>query len=257
LKPLTIKEQQNILKILKPPTAKKILTEVYKMLKEYFGNQTALKQISVNWNNDPFKVLIGTILSHRTKDEITSKAAELLFTRFSSPTDLAEANIEEVQKLIQSTGFYRVKARRIKEVSQLLLDNFGGNVPEEMDSLLSLPSVGRKTANCVLVYGFKKPAIPVDTHVHRISNRLNIVQTKTPEETENILTERIDKKYWLNLNDLFVRFGKTVCKPIGPRCMMCSLRIHCAYYALKIKKLSNTKPLEASKHFSQCTPLLL
>jgi len=236
LNPLTIKEQQNILKVLEPPSAKKVLFEVSKMLKEKFGNQTALKQISINWNNDPFKVLIGTILSQRTKDEITSKVAEQLFVRFSTPSELAEANEEEIQKMIHSTGFYRVKARRIKEVSLLILDKFNGNVPEDMESLLSLPSVGRKTANCVLVYGFKKPAIPVDTHVHRISNRLNLVQTRTPEETEVRLTAKIDKKYWLNLNDLFVRFGKTMCRPINPRCIICNLRIHCAHYTLKEKK---------------------
>jgi endonuclease-3 len=236
LNTLTIKEQQNILKVLKPPPVKIVLIEVSKMLKEYLGNQTALNQISVNWGSDPFKVLIGTILSHRTKDEMTSKAAEQLFMRFNTPSDLAEANDEEVQSLIRSTGFYRVKARRIKQVSQLLLVKFNGKVPEDMESLLSLPSVGRKTANCVLVYGFKKPAIPVDTHVHRISNRLNLVQTRTPEETEVRLTEIIDKKYWLNLNDIFVRFGKTICKPIGPRCIICNLRIHCAYYILKVKK---------------------
>jgi len=236
LNPLIIKEQQNILKILKPPSVKKVLTEVSKMLKEHLGNQTALNQISINWASDPFKVLIGTILSHRTKDEMTSKASEQLFMKFSTPSDLAKANEEEVQNLIRSTGFYRVKARRIKEISHLILVKFNGKVPEDMESLLSLPSVGRKTANCVLVYGFKKPAIPVDTHVHRISNRLNLVQTKTPEETEFKLTEIVDKKYWLNLNDLFVRFGKAVCKPIGPKCIMCNLRTHCAYYILKVEK---------------------
>jgi endonuclease III len=132
LNTLTIKEQQNILKVLKPPPVKIVLIEVSKMLKEYLGNQTALNQISVNWGSDPFKVLIGTILSHRTKDEMTSKAAEQLFMRFNTPSDLAEANDEEVQSLIRSTGFYRVKARRIKQVSQLLLVKFNGKVPEDI-----------------------------------------------------------------------------------------------------------------------------
>ena len=232
---LTIKEQQETLKVLKPPPTKKVFTEISRMLKENSGNQTALNQISINWDNDPFKVLIGTILSQRTKDEITSKAAEQLFVRFSTPTDLASANEGEVQKIIRPTGFYRVKARRLKEVSRLILDEFNGKVPNDMEKLLSLPSVGRKTANCVLVYGFKKPAIPVDTHVHRISNRLNLVQTKHPDETEAILTKKIDKKNWLSLNDLFVRFGKTICKPLSPRCIVCNLKNHCAYYTLKIK----------------------
>jgi len=233
---LTSKEQQDVLIVLKPPSIKKVLIEVSKMLDEYSGYRTALDQISVNWANDPFKVLIGTILSHRTKDEMTSKAAEHLFRRFKTPLDLAEASEEEVQKLIRPTGFYRIKAKRIKEVAKLILENFKGEVPQDIESLLSLPSVGHKTANCVLVYGFNIPAIPVDTHVHRISNRLNIVQTKTPEETEARLMEKANKKYWLSINDLLVRFGKTICKPINPRCVICNLRIYCAYYFLKVKQ---------------------
>ena len=233
---LTIQEQQDFLKVLKSPSVRTVLIEVSCMLEKYLGYRTALGQISVKWASDPFKVLVGTILSQRTKDEMTAKAAEQLFQKFRDPADLAEADEEEIQKLIRPAGFYRVKARYIKEVARLILERFNSEVPQDMESLLSLPAVGRKTANCVLVYGFKTPAIPVDTHVHRISNRLNLVQTRTPEETEVRLTEIIDKKYWLNLNDLFVRFGKTVCKPIGPRCIMCNLRIHCAYYILKVKK---------------------
>ena len=232
---LTIQEQQDFLKVLKSPSVRTVLIEVSCMLEKYLGYRTALGQISVKWASDPFKVLVGTILSQRTKDEMTAKAAEQLFQKFRDPADLAEADEEEIQKLIRPAGFYRVKARYIKEVARLILERFNSEVPQDMESLLSLPAVGRKTANCVLVYGFKTPAIPVDTHVHRISNRLNLVQTRTPEETEVRLTEITNKKYWLNLNDLFVRFGKTVCKPIGPRCIMCNLRIHCAYYILKVK----------------------
>ncbi|MFQ6134192.1 MAG: endonuclease III domain-containing protein [Nitrososphaerales archaeon] len=233
---MTIQEQQEVLKVLKPPSVEKVLVEVSSMLERYIGYRTALGQISVEWASDPFKVLIGTILSHRTKDEMTAKAAEHLFQRFKGPEDLAEADEEAVQELIRPAGFYRVKAKRIKEVAKLIVERFNGGVPQDMESLLSLPAVGRKTANCVLVYGFQTPAIPVDTHVHRISNRLNLVQTRTPEETEVRLAEKADRKYWLNINDLFVRFGQTVCRPIGPRCEVCSLREYCAYYALKVAK---------------------
>jgi len=206
------------------------------MLEVYTGYRTALGEITVEWASDPFKVLIGTILSHRTKDEVTARAAERLFHRFRDVKELAEADEQEVEELIKPVGFYHVKSKRIIEVSKTIVERFNCNVPEDMDSLLTLPAVGRKTANCVLVYGFRRPAIPVDTHVHRISNRLNLVQTRTPEETELELVKNIDQKYWLNLNDLFVRFGQIICRPIGPRCGVCSLRDHCAYYNTKVAK---------------------
>jgi endonuclease III len=123
-----------------------------------------------------------------------------------------------------------MKAKSIIKVAKMLVKDFGGEVPSEMEALMSLPSVGRKTANCVLVYGFDVPAIPVDTHVHRISNRLGLVETKTPEETEAELVREVPRRYWLRLNDLFVRFGQTTCKPIGPRCGVCTLRAGCRYY---------------------------
>src|SRR2546422_10445694 len=135
--------------------------------------------------------------------------------------------------LFRSVGFYKTKARRIKEISRILLDKHGGKVPEKMEELLDLPAVGRKTANCVLVYGFGKPAIPVDTHVHRISNRLGLVHTKTPEETEIELTRITDRRDWLDLNEVFVKFGQTICKPIGPKCSTCTLNSNCAFYQEK------------------------
>lgn len=241
MKSFTNKEQQDILKILNPPSIIIVINNVSKMLKKNNNKKTALDQISINWADDPFKILIGTILSQRTKDEITSKVSKQLFDRFSTPLDLAKAPEKEVQKIIYQTGFYRVKTRRIKEVSQLILTNFKGKVPNDMTSLLSLPSVGRKTANCVLVYGFNIPAIPVDTHVHRISNRLNLVQTRTPEETEKRLMIIIDKKNWLEINDFFVRFGKTICKPINPNCFICTLRRYCAYCSIKKENSNNTR----------------
>ncbi len=235
LNSLTNIEQKDILKILNPPSISNLINSISKMLEKNNGEKTALDQISLQWSNDPFKILIGAILSHRTKDETTSKAAKKLFNRYSNPFDIAKAPEKELQKLIYQTGFYRVKARRIKEVSQLIISNFNSIVPNDINNLLTLPSVGRKTANCVLVYGFNIPAIPVDTHVHRISNRLNIVQTRTPEETEAKLMILIDKTHWLIINDLFVRFGKSICKPIHPNCIICTLRTCCAYYFQKNK----------------------
>jgi endonuclease-3 len=191
---------------------------------------TALAELKDTEGGDPFKVLIGTILSHRTRDERTSMANARLFKRFRTPQELAEARPSEVKALIRPVGFYNVKTKTIIEVSKQLVERFGGVVPSDADALMSLPSVGPKTANCVLVYAFDKPAIPVDTHVHRISNRLGLVKTKTPEETEEALVKSVPKRYWLELNDAFVRFGQTTCKPVGPRCSRCTLHGDCLYY---------------------------
>ena len=191
---------------------------------------TALAQLQDVEKGDPFRILISTILSQRTRDENTTRASENLFSKYKTPEELAGARIGHVRKLIRPSGFYNVKARSVIRVSKQILDEFGGDVPDSMDDLLKLHSVGRKTANCVLVYGFNKPAIPVDTHVHRISNRLGIVDTKRPEETEAQLVESVPRKYWLEVNDLFVRFGQTTCKPIGPRCGLCTLTNECKYY---------------------------
>ncbi len=199
------------------------------MLEEY-TNQTALTEVSNREDHDAFKVLISTVLSHRTKDEVTSKASERLFAAYPDVESLAQGNVKKISSLIYPVGFYRTKARRVKEIARALQKRYDGVVPESMEELLTLPSVGRKTANCVLVYAFQEPAIPVDTHVHRISNRLGLVDTKTPEETEEALTSKIDRRYWLEINDLFVRFGQTICKPIGPRCNICTLKSACNYY---------------------------
>ncbi len=208
-----------------------ILHEIAKMVRESRDPRaTALAELKETEDGDPFRILIGTILSQRTRDEKTTLATERLFGRFKGPEDLARAKVSEVRELIRPVGFYNMKAKSIIKVAQQLVEEFGGKVPSKMDDLLSLPSVGRKTANCVLVYGFDKPAIPVDTHVHRISNRLGLVETKTPEETEAQLVETVPRRYWLTLNDLFVRFGQTTCKPVRPRCGDCALRARCRYY---------------------------
>ena len=176
---------------------------------------------------DPFKILISTILSARTKDANTRNATERLFAKYDTPKKIAEADIEEIEQLVKSSGFYKVKAARIKEVSKDLIDKYNSTVPENYKELMSLPGVGSKTANCVLVYAFKVPAIPVDTHVHRISNRLGWVKTKKPLQTEKVLRDTVPKDFWLKLNRLFVRFGQQICIPIRPKCEICALTDVC------------------------------
>jgi len=208
-----------------------IIKNIKKMLNSSSTKRyTALDKVSRKWNGDPFKVLVSTILSQRTKDEHTTKAAEQLFSVFSTPQEIIEGNINKIQELIKPAGFYKVKSNALKKVSKIIQEKYFGKVPKKLDDLLQLPYVGQKTANCVRVYAFNIPAIPVDTHVHRISNRLRLVKTKTPNETEKELVKIISVKYWLSINDLFVRFGQTICKPIKPKCSICNLKNMCFYY---------------------------
>ena len=197
---------------------------------------TALESLRCEEGSDPFKILIGTILSARTRDESTTKIVHNLFLRFKSSKELAGASLEEIKKIIRSIGFYNVKAERIKGVSRIITEEYEGRVPESVEKLLQLPGVGRKTANCVLVYGFNKPAIPVDVHVHRISNRLGIVNTKTPEMTEIELAKTARRKNWTRINNTFVMYGQNICLPRRPRCDICQLKNDCSYYRDKIPK---------------------
>lgn len=191
---------------------------------------TALKNLQTQEDGDPYKILIGTILSARTRDETTTNVIKMLFSKFKNPEELSRANLKEIKELIQKIGFYNVKAARIKEVSEILVEKYNSKVPPNLEDLLSFPGVGRKTANCVLVYGFRKPAIPVDVHVHRISNRIGIVKTKKPEETEIVLQKSIDRKHWIAVNETFVVFGQNICLPIKPKCNVCRLTKLCKYY---------------------------
>ena len=191
---------------------------------------TALRELHEAETGGPLSILIGTILSARTRDENTSAVVKKLFAKYKTARSLARAKVSDVEKIIKSTGFYRVKSRRIIKVASIIDSQYSGKVPDTLDELLKLPGVGRKTANCVLVYAFEKPAIPVDTHVHRISNRLGLVKTKTPEETEFELMKKIPKKYWLRINDMFVMYGQNICKPISPMCNVCQIKKECNYY---------------------------
>ena len=194
---------------------------------------TALEELHKSENYGPFSILIGTILSARTRDENTAKVVKKLFTKYKNAKQLANAKLRDVEKIIKSIGFYHVKAKRIIVVAKIINLEYNGKVPDNFENLLSLPGVGRKTANCVLVYAFDKPAIPVDIHVHRISNRLGLVDTKMPEETEFELRKKIPKKYWLQINDTFVMYGQNICKPITPMCNVCKITSYCKYYKTK------------------------
>lgn len=176
---------------------------------------------------DPFFALISTVMSHRTRDDVTYPAARKLFERFSTPEEMVRADISEIETLIKDVGFYRVKAGRIKEISRLLLEKYDGRVPDDMESLLELPGVGRKTANCVLAHAFHKDALAVDTHVHRISNRFGLIGTKNPEETEIELKKIFPQKDWRYINLLLVKLGQNTCRPISPRCKTCALNDIC------------------------------
>ncbi|MGQ9469526.1 MAG: endonuclease III domain-containing protein [Nitrososphaerales archaeon] len=180
----------------------------------------------------PFKVLIATILSHRTRDEVTLVAVKRLFSKYPNTEALSLARRNDVELLIKPVGFYRVKARRIIEVAGIIVNRFCGRVPDKMEELLTLPSVGRKTANAVLAFGFNKPSLIIDTHAHRITNRLGLVKTRHPDETEMELREKIDERYWQPLNELLVPFGKVICKPIKPLCQLCLLTSVCDYFNL-------------------------
>ena len=213
---------------------KKILDGMKKtMLAVNPPRYTALERLHKVQTASPFRILIATILSARTKDENTTKAADKLFKLYGTPQKLAKAKVKDIEKVIKSVGFYHVKSKRIIEVANLILSKYNGKVPADIDKLVDMPGVGRKTANCVLVYAFEKPAIPVDTHVHRISNRLGLVDTKTPEETEMALREKIPKKYWLDINNTFVMYGQNICKPISPMCDVCKIRKTCNYFQTK------------------------
>lgn len=201
-------------------------SEIFDKIEEQLEGEAHLDELARK-KQDPFKILISTILSARTRDANTRIATEKLFAKFSTPKTIAEANLDEIELLIRSSGFYKVKAARIKDVSRILVERYNSNVPDNYEELISLPGVGSKTANCVLVYAYKVPAIPVDVHVHRISNRLGWVKTKTPPKTEVALKNTIPQELWLKLNRLIVRFGQQICISIKPKCESCSINNIC------------------------------
>ncbi|MFH1225082.1 MAG: endonuclease III [Candidatus Diapherotrites archaeon] len=201
--------------------------KILRALREEAGGEAAVVQ-----HRAPFMVLVSTVLSARTRDENTARASARLFAKFRTPREIANAGTAELRRLIKPCGFYRTKARNIKKLSREILGRFGGKVPGRLEELITLPGVGRKTANCVLVYAFGKPAIPVDVHVHRVSNRIGLVKTRKPEETERALMAAVPRKYWIEINNLMVKFGRKRCGPVRPRCEGCKIAEMCEYNKL-------------------------
>lgn len=172
---------------------------------------------------DPFRILISCLLSLRTKDKTTSEASGRLFALAHTPAGLLQLPTRKIERAIYPVGFYRTKAKAIHAISRRLLEVYGGKVPQTIEELITLPGVGRKTANLVVTVGYQKPGICVDIHVHRISNRWGYVKTRTPEETEQALRARLPKRYWITFNDLLVPYGQNLCQPVSPFCSRCKL----------------------------------
>jgi endonuclease III len=178
-------------------------------------------------SRDPFRILIACVLSLRTKDRTTAEASHRLFALATDPASMVRLPLSKIQKAIYPVGFYRTKSKQIQEICRRLLETYDGCVPDSIDDLLTLPGVGRKTANLVVTVGYRKPGICVDIHVHRISNRWGYVKTKTPEQTEQALSRKLPAKYWITFNDLLVPFGQNVCQPVSPYCSRCKLTMYC------------------------------
>jgi len=185
---------------------------------------------------DPFVILISTLLSLRTKDEVTAEATDRLFALAATPKEMLQVPQAKIARTIYPVGFYRVKAKTIHSTCHELLNRFGSKVPDHLDDLLSIKGVGRKTANLVVTLAYGKDGICVDTHVHRISNRLGYVRTKTPDETEFALRAKLPRRYWIVYNTLMVAFGRKTCKPISPLCSACAVKQYCARIGVTISR---------------------
>ncbi|MEE8298604.1 MAG: endonuclease III [Thermodesulfobacteriota bacterium] len=177
--------------------------------------------------NDPFRVLISTVLSLRTKDETTAAASRKLFKLADNPSDMLKLSEKEIIKAIYPVGFYKTKAKNIKSICRDLISKYDSKDPDDIDELLKFKGVGRKTANLVVTLGYNKPGVCVDTHVHRISNRLGYIKTKTPDKTETALRKKLPEKYWIDYNSLLVSFGQHLCRPISPFCSRCPVIKFC------------------------------
>jgi endonuclease-3 len=189
--------------------------------------EPSVTTVAENYQHDPWAVLVSTILSLRTKDDVTLRTSKQLLEKAPGPRELSALREDTIARLAYPAGFYRTKAVNLKKIAAILLDQYNGEVPADMDALLALPGVGRKTANLVLIEAFDLPGICVDVHVHRISNRCSWLSSKTPEETEMILREILPKKYWKGLNALLVLYGQNLCRPVSPYCSLCAIKPHC------------------------------
>lgn len=211
------------------PAVDKELEKLYKK------NQAPIVDLITTQTRDPFKILVATILSARTKDQTTALVVKKLFKKVSKYEDFRKLTVEEIEELIFPAGFYHTKAKHLKQLPDALDDIFNGKIPDTVEELCELPGVGRKTANLVVALGFNKPGICVDVHVHRISNRLGLMKTKTPLETEMMLRKKLPIEYWQVWNSHLVSFGQTLCKPINPMCNQCPIYNYCDRVAVKTK----------------------
>lgn len=210
------------------------IQEIVKILKkEYRKFKTPFVTIVAEKTREPFRVLISTIISLRTKDKTTAEASMRLFALASNPRDMRQLKISQIEKALYPAGFYTVKAKTIKEVCRELVESYDSKVPDVLDELLKLKGVGRKTANLVITLGYNKPGICVDTHVHRIFNRIGYIETKSPDDSEFVLREKLPKRYWIDINSLLVAYGQNVCKPIGPMCNICKISDLCRKVGVK------------------------
>ena len=208
---------------------------------------TGIRSVNAQWREpivtemvkrkrDPFKVLISTILSLRTKDEVTREASARLFSLADTPESMMALPVGDIERAVFPVGFYRNKAKTVREVSTIIVERYGGRVPDTIDELLKLKGVGRKTANLVVTLGYNGEGICVDTHVHRIMNRLGYVTTRTPKDTEFALRAKLPREYWTEINDLLVTFGQNLCKPVSPFCSRCPVHDQCARVGVTVHR---------------------
>ena len=198
--------------------------------------ETPIVTLMAETYQSPFRVLISCILSLRTQDATTAKASHRLFAAADSAPAMLKLSAKRIEKLIYPVGFYKTKAKNILDICRTIIDEYHGRVPDEIDDLLKLKGVGRKTANLVVTLGYQKPGICVDTHVHRISNRWGYVKTKTPEKTEFALRAKLPSQYWIEYNDLLVSFGQHLCRPISPLCSQCPIEKYCRQIGVGVRR---------------------
>ena len=206
--------------------------KAYKVLKLHFErHKTPIIDLMAVQSDSPYRILVATILSTRTKDEMTAKSSKKLFETADSFAELEKLSEKEIAELIYPVGFYNEKAKHLKQIPKILREKFNGKIPQTIDELVQLPGVGRKVANLILISVFKLPAICVDTHVHRIFNRFGYIKTKTPLETEMALRKKLPEKYWLTINGYMVSYGQDICKPVSPKCAECEISEWCGYFS--------------------------
>jgi endonuclease-3 len=207
--------------------SKRVISLVLRRLAARYKEKTSLETLASTRHETPFQILVATMLSARTRDEVTAQVSDALFSVYPTPENLARAPLNKIKALIKPINFYKGKAKRVKQVAKIIHERYNDRVPKTMEALDALPGVGPKIAGCVRVYAFNLPSIPTDTHVFRCSHRLGWSKAKTPEKTEPELEKIIPKRYWLRVNELFVLHGQQTCLPRNPRCRACAIKEYC------------------------------